>query len=177
LNLELPNSTADDDYKEKHIFNKGTEPDSGFNKNAPGVYAIQGEDANGNGNRTLNLKIKMDTITTGAEDIILYDLPIQKWFHLAIRLQNKIIDIYVNGTITTRIPLSEVPNQNYGDIYLGYGGLGGNISNLRYFDRALSVFQISNIVMSGPDLTNPDENVKVGRADYLSNNWYSNSKY
>jgi hypothetical protein len=175
LNLELPDSTDVD--KEKHIFNKGTEPDSGFNKNAPGVYAIQGEDENGDVNRTLNLKIKMDTINTNPDDIILYDLPIQKWFHLAIRLQNKIIDIYVNGTITTRIPLSEVPNQNYGDIYLGYGGLGGNISNLRYFDRALSVFQISNIVMSGPDLTNPDENVKVGRADYLSNNWYSNSEY
>ena len=117
------------------------------------------------------------TITTNADDITLYDLPIEKWFHLAIRLQNKIIDIYVNGTITTRIPLSEVPNQNYGDIYLGYGGLGGNISNLRYFDRALSVFQISNIVMSGPDLANPDENVKVGKVDYLSNNWYSNSEY
>lgn len=202
LNLELPDGT-----EEKHIFNKGTEPDSEFNKNAPGVYAIQGktevtqafkdtvatqtndwasmnndqqdeavEDARTE-NSTLNLKIKMDTITIDTEDITLYDLPIQKWFHLAIRLQNKIIDIYVNGTITTRIPLSEVPNQNYGDIYLGYGGLGGNISNLRYFDRALSVFQISNIVMSGPDLTNPDENVKVGRADYLSNNWYSNSNY
>lgn len=167
LNLELPG-----DDEEKHIFNKGTDPESGFDKHAPGVYAKQGDD-----DGTLNLKIKMDTINTNPDDIILYDLPIQKWFHLAIRLQNKIIDIYVNGTITTRIPLSEVPNQNYGDIYLGYGGLGGNISNLRYFDRALSVFQISNIVMSGPDLTNPDENVKVGRADYLSNNWYSNSEY
>ena len=208
LNLELPDSTAGNNT-EQHIFNKGTDPESNFKKNAPGVYAIQGkteitqalkdavetnydedkwaamsydeknalyEDARTE-NSTLNLKIKMDTINTNPEDITLYDLPIKKWFHLAIRLQNKIIDIYVNGTITTRIPLSEVPNQNYGDIYLGYGGLGGNISNLRYFDRALSVFQISNIVMSGPDLTNPDENVKVGRADYLSNNWYSNSNY
>jgi hypothetical protein len=169
LNLELPDGTD-----EQHIFNKGTDPDSTYiEKNAPGVYAKQGDGLDS----TLNLKIKMDTITMDASGITLYDLPIKKWFHLAIRLQNKIIDIYVNGTITTRIPLSEVPNQNYGDIYLGYDGLGGNISNLRYFDRALSVFQISNIVMSGPDLTNPDENVKVGRADYLSNNWYSNSKY
>lgn len=207
LNLELPTDG------QKHIFNKGTEPESGFNKNAPGVYAKQGtaevtqafidevatatdtenvagtwdamtedeqnaavEDARTK-NGTLNLIIKMDTITTNADDIILYDLPIKKWFHLAIRLQNKIIDIYVNGTITTRIPLSEVPDQNYGDIYLGYGGLGGNISNLRYFDKALSVFQISNIVMAGPNLSNPDENVKIGKANYLSNNWYSNSKY
>jgi hypothetical protein len=204
LNLELPDGTG-----EKHIFNKGTEPapDSEFNKNAPGVYAIQGAteitqafeaevaaqisdwatmsatakdeaiEAARTENNTLNLKIKMDTINTNPDDITLYDLPIKKWFHLAIRLQNKIIDIYVNGTITTRIPLSEVPNQNYGDIYLGYGGLGGNISNLRYFDRALSVFQISNIVMAGPNLSNPDENVKIGKANYLSNNWYSNSNY
>ena len=166
LNLELPGDT-----EEKHIFNKGTEPETSYSKNAPGVYAIQGDDS------TLNLKIKMDTITTNAEDIILYDLPIKKWFHLAIRLQNKIIDIYVNGTITTRVPLSQVPDQNYGDIYLGYGGLGGNISNLRYFDKALSVFQISNIVMSGPNLANLDENIKVGKVDYLSNNWYTHSNY
>lgn len=191
LNLELPGVNEEtSETEEKHIFNKGTDPESGFNKNAPGVYATQGTtvivddvDDDGNptteteANGTLNLKIKMDTITTNADDIILYDLPIQKWFHLAIRLQNKIIDIYVNGTITTRIPLSEVPDQNYGDIYLGYGGLGGNISNLRYFDKALSVFQISNIVMSGPDLANPDENIKVGKVDYLSNNWYTNSNY
>ena len=118
-----------------------------------------------------------DDINTNPVDITLYDLPIKKWFHLAIRVQNKIIDIYVNGTITTRIPVSEVPDQNYGDIYLGYGGLGGNISNLRYFDRALSVFQISNIVMSGPDLANLDENMKVGKVDYLSNNWYTNDAY
>ena len=200
LNLELPTS-------EQHIFNKGTKPESGFDKNAPGVYAKQGKtevtkafrdevadatvgwatmtdadqaeaiEAARTENGTLNLIIKMDTITTNADDITLYDLPIKKWFHLAIRLQNKIIDIYVNGTITTRIPLSEVPDQNYGDIYLGYGGLDGNISNLRYFDKALSVFQISNIVMAGPNLSNPDENVKIGKANYLSNNWYTNDAY
>lgn len=172
LNLDLP--TGND---EQHIFNKGTDPESSFNKNAPGVYAIQDITEDGTEDGTLNLKIKMDTITTNSDDITLYDLPINKWFHLAIRLQNKIIDIYVNGTITTRIPLSEVPDQNYGDIYLGYGSLGGNISNLRYFDKALSVFQISNIVMAGPNLSNPDENVKIGKANYLSNNWYSNSEY
>ena len=173
LKLKLPTDTdTDTDTDGKHIFNKGTDPDGTFIKNAPGVYA-------NNPNNTLQLTIKMDIISgsTKTKEIKLHDLPINKWFHLAIRLQNKIVDIYVNGTITTRIPLDGVPNQNYGDIYVGYGGLEGTISNLRYFDRALSVFQISNIVMTGPDLSNPDENQKIDKANYLSNNWYSNAEY
>ena len=169
-----------------HIYNKGSEPqthkvtssrndDTDANyalKNCPGLYVtdVSGE--------TLQLNIKIDTIGSNDESIIpIVDLPIKRWFHLAIRLQNKIIDVYVNGTITTRVPFTEIPEQNYGDIFIGYHGYNGAISNLRYFDSALSVFQISNIVMSGPDLSNPDENEDIGSADYLSSSWYTQDSY
>jgi hypothetical protein len=176
LRLDLPDvdggGEEDIDY---HIFSKGTQPDDSgtYQINGPGVYA----DAS---NNELKINIKMDTNSgdpNNPEIITIYDLPIDRWFHLAIRLQNKIMDIYVNGTITTRVPFSNVPKQNYGDIFVGYNSLSGDISNLRYFDRALNVFQLTNIVMSGPDLRNPDRNEDIGNANYLSNSWYTNSKY
>jgi hypothetical protein len=171
-----------------HIYNKGSEPgvwvdgdrdDSSHPnyalKNCPGLYVT---DVSDNPTR-LQLNIKIDTLgSVGEEPITIQDLPIQRWFHLAIRLQNKIIDVYVNGTITTRVPFTGIPEQNYGDVFVGYHGYNGSISNLRYFDSALSVFQISNIVMSGPNLKNPDENRNTGNSvDYLSSSWYTNDNY
>jgi len=163
-----------DEDKTKHIYNKGSEPppyeDNLINsalKNCPGVYVTSHK------TNSLQLNIKIDTIgTETARDIKIINLPIKRWFHLAIRLQNKIVDIYVNGTITTRVPFTQIPDQNYGDTFIGYQGYNGAISNLRYFDSALSVFQISNIVMSGPNLSNPDENQNIGKSDYLSSSWY-----
>ena len=180
----------DDSKNVYHIYNKGSEPDPNAVdidsserddqnngkyalKNCPGLYVT---DVSGDTTR-LQLNIKIDTLG-GEESVIqIVDLPIKRWFHLAIRLQNKIIDVYVNGTITTRVPFTEIPEQNYGDIFIGYHGYNGAISNLRYFDSALSVFQISNIVMSGPDLSNPDENEDIGSADYLSSSWYTQDSY
>lgn len=178
--LKLDSVDTDDVYT-KHIYNKGSEPvvfdtnDDDANyalKNCPGVYVTN----NSSGN-ALQLKIKIDTIGVGEESITIKDLPIKRWFHLAIRLQNKIVDIYINGTITTRVPFTEVPDQNYGDTFIGYHGYDGYVSNLRYFDNALSVFQISNIVMSGPDLSNPEENQEIGNANYLSGSWYTKDSY
>lgn len=165
-----------------HIYNKGSQPEvhvpnavrnDDINpnyalKNCPGLYVT---DVSAN---RLQLNIKIDTIGSSESIIPIVDLPIKRWFHLAIRLQNKIIDVYVNGTITTRVPFTGIPEQNYGDVFIGYHGYNGGISNLRYFDSALSVFQISNIVMSGPDLRNPDENQNTGNSvDYLSGSWYN----
>ena len=170
-----------------HIYNKGSEPnyfeqederDDENNpkyalKNCPGLYVT---DVSGY-TTSLQLNIKIDTLGGDESVIPIVDLPIKRWFHLAIRLQNKIIDVYVNGTIATRVPFTEIPEQNYGDIFVGYDNYNGSISNLRYFDSALSVFQISNIVMSGPDLSNPDENEDIGSADYLSSSWYTKDSY
>lgn len=186
--LKLDSVDTDDVYT-KHIYNKGSEPvvfdtnDDDANyalKNCPGVYVTTGGDVNAGvfeSDNTLQLKIKIDTIGGGGQPITIKDLPIKRWFHLAIRLQNKIIDVYINGTITTRVPFTEVPDQNYGDTFIGYHGYDGYVSNLRYFDNALSVFQISNIVMSGPNLSNPEENQEIGNANYLSGSWYMNDSY
>jgi hypothetical protein len=107
-------------------------------------------------------------------EVSIDNLPIGKWFHVVIRLQNKTMDCYVNGVITNRISFGDyIPKQNYDNIiYAGNGGFDGSISNLRYYDYALSVFEINSVVYYGPNLKSASSGSN-GYFDYLGQTWYS----
>ena len=147
--------------------------------NGPAVYFLT--DNNNNTGKFENneiaqnkLQIVMDTVDPNSptENIIIDDIPTKKWFHLAIRVQNKIMDIYINGTVVKRVTFESLPKQNYGDVYVCKdGGFSGQLSDLRYFDSALNVFQLKNIVYNGPNLRSADAD-KNRNYDYLSNTWY-----
>ena len=95
------------------------------------------------------------TLATGQSSKSAYidvTMPHQKWVNIIIRIQNRIMDIYVNGVLTGRKDLEYIPRQNYGDVNIcKNGGFTGKLSNLRYFDSALNVFQINQLVASGPN--------------------------
>ena len=158
-----------------HIFSKG---DANFDtttglanvNNGPGVYI-------GNTNKGNVLHILMDSVN--APDTLGMDIsgiPLKKWFHMAIRMQNNIMDVYINGVISARRPFNSVPKQNYDDVHVGYNrGFNGNLSNLVYYDRALSVFDINNIILNGPNLTQSKSvTSNLGYYGYLSSSWYTN---
>jgi hypothetical protein len=118
------------------------------------------------------IKIEMDSVVPNDPDnipVYIKNVPLNRWFNLAIRMQNKIMDVYVNGVVANRYVFKNVPKQNYGDIEVG--GFNGNLSDLRYFDSALNVFQINNITMAGPNLTSA-ATAKDTKFDYLANAWY-----
>ena len=161
--------------KYQHIFSKG---DGTFNQttnianvsNAPGMYIAP---------MTNKLHIIMDTVDGKDTNTIINvdNVPLKKWFHVAIRAMNTKIDVYVNGIIASRLELSNTPKQNYGDIYICQnGGFFGKLSALRYYNRALNIFEINHIVSSGPNLKTITDESKMGGFKYLSNYWYS-SKY
>lgn len=114
----------------------------------------------------------------GRDGVTVENIPIMKWVHVAIRMQNMIMDIYVNGTIVKRHNLDKLPKQNSNDIIVsGNRGFPGSLSNLRYYSYALNVFEINNIVMGGPTLTpskkSVDSTAATGNYSYLSNAWYN----
>jgi hypothetical protein len=125
--------------------------------NGPGVYLYKenGGATELSGNQ-LKMLYKMDVASPDAsgqlnsKKAIIPNLPIGKWFHVAIRLQNKTLDCYVNGVISNRLSFNEdIPKQNYDPIvYAGNGGFSGATSNLRYYDYALSVFEIIGVVFT-----------------------------
>lgn len=131
----------------KHIFSKGNSVlnENGliFPNNAPGLYIAPNTNA---------LVVMMNTFNVINEEIVIPDLPLNKWVNVIIRCQNTTLDVYVNGTIARSINLVGVPKQNYGDVHVGMnGGFAGNISNLWYYNYALGTSAIQTITENGPN--------------------------
>jgi hypothetical protein len=162
-----------DTKKYQHIFNKG---DNTYNintnlssvNNGPGVYL-------GPANNTLH--IVMDTVKADDVNTVIdiSNVPIRKWVNVAIRMENTILDVYVNGIISSRLVLNNVPKQNYNDVFVCQnGGFSGKLSNLRYSAYAMNVFEINNMVLRGPNLKVTDNTNSNSGYTYLSTSWYSN---
>ena len=157
----------------QHIFHKGdnniqTEGDNigmNFPNNAPGLYLSPNSN---------ELVVVMNTFTTINEEIKIPNIPMNKWLHVVIRIENNNLDVYINGTLAKRHVLANVPKQNYGNVNVGLnGGFQGYISDLRYFSHALQPGEIIDIVDNGPNLTvNKNSNVVTSTPPYLSLQWY-----
>ena len=184
LNVASVNPTAT--AKWQNIFNKGnseyidTTPAYSDNGTGVGIATVN----NGPGlyvsNTNNRIVFVMDVVSetggaSNAKEIVIPNIPIGKWFHLCLRLQNKVLDAYVNGVIYNRKTFPNTPKQNNDHINLFQnGGFPGQISNLRYFDSALSIFQINSIVSYGPNLSSASTaNQYAGSYDYLSTAWYT----
>jgi hypothetical protein len=165
--------------KYNHIFSKGNDEYSSTApigiasvNNAPGVYLQDLSESGG----SPTIRIYMDTVDSNTNYVDIPNIPLQKWFHMAIRIKNNIMDIYINGSVAERYVFQNVPKQNYNDVLVGKNdGFNGGLSDLLYYDRALNVYEINNIILAGPniyELNNP--NSKLGYYSYLSRSWYSN---
>lgn len=182
-----------------HIFNKGIidtsekfgvidsttkEPVGSLNKtyNAPGLYVYKNVEG---GN---NLRVYMDSYMSSVpplkdlrkqvKSVDIAGVPINKWFNVAIRVENRVLDIYINGVMTKRMDLESIPRHNFSDVFVCQnGGFQGSLSDLRYFNKSLNVFEINGIVGSGPNLsTSADADKAYDSSYYLSSNWYSSNK-
>lgn len=142
----------------------------------PGVYfGMKGTQSEN------QLFILMDTIDTPAtqnpELVINVSNGIitDNYFHLAIRCQSTYIDIYINGNIIIRKNLPNVPKQNYYDVVACPSpGFNGLLSNLQYFNKALSVIEINRIVQSGPNTSLLNQKAfNPSSINAISTSWFS----
>jgi len=159
--------------------------------NGPGVYLTQVNSESdttstggGSDKGYMNMHIVMDTEFAGDDGqsntyIDVPNLPYEKWVHVAIRVQNMSMDVYINGTVTQRVVFDNTPKQNYGDIYVCQnGGFYGFLSNLQYHAHALNVFDINSQVMWGPNTKAAkvagNSTNKLSNYDYISSSWFFN---
>lgn len=153
----------------KHVFSKGnsnlTENGMIQPNNAPGLYIAPNTNA---------LVVVMNTFNVINEEIIIPDIPINKWVNVIIRCENTTLDVYINGTIARSINLIGVPKQNYGDVYVAMnGGFDGYISNLWYYNYSLGTTAIQNILDKGPNTRMIGGNgLSDSFFDYLSLRWF-----
>jgi hypothetical protein len=167
-------TSGPNDTTYKHVFSKGnnnwntsSSNPSGvaYPNNAPGVYLSP---------TTNDLYIFMNTYDIINEQVVVNGIPLNKWFNLTICCVNKSLDIYINGIIVNSHQLVSVPKQNYGDVFVcNNGGFSGNLSELVYYNKAISIKTIQQNVASGPNLNYISKNrtAKNG-SDYLSMEWY-----
>ena len=169
-------SVYPNDTRYKHIFNKGSYQNvqnasqwqgnnvngMNFPNNGPGLYLSQ---------KTNSLVVVMNTYNNVIEEVTIPDLPVKKWFNLTIRVRHDKMDSYINGTIVNRHKFNSPVKQNYGNVFVcNNGGFAGNLSNLRYYNYALSGVQINDLVEAGPDLT-PNDSMKIFPY-YFSLRWF-----
>ena len=120
---------ADGNKKFLHVFNKGDVPSgmssesgiAGIN-NAPGLYFSTGT---GSPNPEMMLHVVMDTVTPTPVTLDVSGIPFHQWFHVAVRLENTLLDVYINGTISGRTQMVNVPKQNYQDVNVSRPPLSG----------------------------------------------------
>jgi len=163
-----------------HIFHKGSEKydDKGIASpnNGPGLYLDKDKNA---------LIVKMNTFPCAPgtpdssciggnvmeEQVMVNDIPLNKWVNVILRVDGMKLDVYVNGTIAVRHQFKNVPKQNYGKVFVNMNrGFSGMISSLRYFNRALSATEIMDIVRGGPNME-MDDSMNIF-PPYFSLRWY-----
>jgi hypothetical protein len=95
-----------------------------------------------NGNHYFNPKYDCDLV----------EIPLQRWSHVAISLWNRTTDIYLNGKLVRSCILKNVPRIPHGDPLnvCEDGGFDGQLSHLRYFNRALNADEIFKLFQYGP---------------------------
>ena len=158
----------------RHIFHKGNDDiifdhnkNTGLNfpNNAPGLYISPNKNS---------LVVIMNTFKNINEKIEIDDIPLNKWINVVIRVEGRNVDVYVNGSIKVRHKLSDVPKQNYGDIFVNMnGGYSGYLSDLHYYSNGLSVGEILKIANKGPSLKMKEENTGLKSVPpYFSLKWY-----
>lgn len=154
----------------KHIFHKGNAPSSTIPtkdgmvqpNNAPGLYIHPNKNA---------LVVVMNTFDKINEEIIIDDIPLNKWVNVVIRVEDRNLDVYINGVIAKRKELKGVPKQNYGDVFVNLnGGFAGSVADLKYWNYAVSPAIISGITSWGPDTSVKDSS--SGMPPYFSMRWY-----
>ncbi len=151
------------DYKSgewKHVFHKG-DPNSYPNR-APGVWLHPATNA---------MRVYMNTQTTILEYVDIMNLPLRKWIHVAVVLDDKDLDVYINGYLKTRKQLSSVPKLNNGDFWCNmFGGFEGFVGRIQYFTKAIGPDELASIVKDGPG-----SGTCVGTEEvppYLDDNWW-----
>jgi len=155
--------------KYRHVFSKGNYgPDiDGINQpnNAPGLYISKD---------TNSIIVIMNTFNVIDEKLEIPDIPLNKWVNVMIICRNKTLDVYINGIITKSLTLVGVPKQNYGDVYVAMnGGFNGYISNLWYYNHALGILAIQELVKKGPNTSMTDNSgMNSKNPNYLSLRWY-----
>lgn len=183
--LFVRSSTFTGEQKLRHVFHKGLA--SPWPLMGPAVY-IKGE--------TNTMRVFMNTYKNPYTYVDITNIPVQKWFHVVLNCYKGGLDVYINGNLANRLSFKDtMPYQNYEDIHFFSktkyesirsptiaalpegenmsidGSFNGLLSSLKYARYSLSVFEINQLLGTGPSktLVKPIQDLPP----YLADSWWS----
>ena len=89
------------------------------------------------------------------KDCDIINIPIQRWIHVSIILDNKTLDVYLNGKLKRSCTYDNVPKIYNKNVYVTQdGGFKGFLSDMQYYNKPLSANQVYNTYLSSPKRVN-----------------------
>tara|TARA_B100000963_G_C22633079_1_gene676024 strand:- start:692 stop:1516 length:825 start_codon:yes stop_codon:yes gene_type:complete len=150
----------------KHVLHKGNE--SSWPHRAPGIWLHPKKNA---------IRVYMNTFKNIGEYADINNIPLNKWFHVAVCVRQRNMDLFINGNIVKRHKLQGIPKQNYGNVVInGWRGFSGFMSRVKYFDYYLSFSELDAMQRMGPSSKMPEATSKKNAPPYLPYNWWANAR-
>lgn len=132
-------------------------------EDSPGVYI----DSTSN-----SLIVAIDTFGT-LETILIPNIPAMKWVHLALVVDQRSVDIYINGTLRKHHTLGQLPKLNDSAVTIG-SNWNGVIARLTYYSRSLNYAEIEEMLKKPVP---SDLQHKAAPPDYFDISWYIGRLY
>ena len=110
------------------------------------------------GSKNNNLYIEVPVLnSTRPERIVYENLPVQKWINVVILMENRHLDVWLNGKLYHSRYLANIPDfkPKKDAVYLRNGGFSGFISRIYHYDENISKKRIRALFLSGPINNNP----------------------
>mgnify|MGYP001392539753 CR=1 FL=1 len=143
----------------KHVFHKGNK--TSWPNRAPGVWFHKEQN---------NMRVYMNVHNKVDEYVDINDIPINKWVYAVVSVKGKYLDVYINGELMKRHTLSGIPKQNFNNLYVtSFGGFGGFIGKFKYFNRALTSYEIFEMAKQVPSMSTIE--MRTDEPPYLSYRW------
>ena len=104
---------------------------------------------------TNSLKVITSTsVQEQVESCDIQNIPLLTWVHIVYVLNNRTVDIYVNGKLERSCALRGIPTITNDPVYITNGspqaGYYGKIGKTQYFTKALLPNDVANIYQQGP---------------------------
>lgn len=122
----------------------------------------------GNSNTLL---VKLDTY--GSTEILpVSNIPAKKWLHVVIVVEQKAVDVYINGILHTHHSIVQLPRQNSGTVHTGVnGGFEGKLANLIYYNYFLKPTDIPALMKNPPQADSNDSAAPI--PPYFGISWWT----
>ena len=104
---------------------------------------------------TNSLKVVTSTsVPEQVESCDIQNIPLMTWVHIVYVLNNRTVDIYINGKLERSCALRGIPTIDNSPVYITTGtplaGYYGKIGKTQYFTKALLPNEVANVYQKGP---------------------------